>query len=153
MEANKIFNDILHYAENSRLNFSMSRTPFSATISLKRSFTDDKQSVYSKTQLSRSELETTVDKLSADNEEMKMKLQKVENDFYEAEQKKVKAEELYKMEKENNKAATEVEGQFRSELLKLKLKIIPLNTTFKPWKPICQMLATKKKQFREKSKI
>ena len=127
MEANKIFNDILHYVENSRLNFSMSRTPFSATISLKRSFIDDKQSVYSKTQLSRSELETTVDKLTADNEEMKMKLKKVENDFYEAEQKKVKAEELYKMEKGKNKAATEVEGQFRSELLKVKAE----NNTFK----------------------
>ena len=92
MEANKIFNDILHYVENSRLNFSMSRTPFSATILLKRSFIDDKQSVYSITQLSRSELQITVDKLTADNEEMKMKLKKVENDFYEAEQKKVKAE-------------------------------------------------------------
>ena len=68
-----------------------------------------------------------MDKLTADNEEMKMKLKKVENDFYEAEQKKVKAEELYKIEKENNKAATEVEGQFRSELLKVKAE----NSTFK----------------------
>ena len=42
------------------------------------------------------------------------------SDFYEAEKKKMKAEELNKMEKEKNKAATEVDGQFRSELLKVR---------------------------------
>jgi hypothetical protein len=38
MDASKIFESVLNCVEESRLNFLLTRTPFSATICLKRSF-------------------------------------------------------------------------------------------------------------------
>ena len=38
MEANKVFRNLINYIENSRLNYSMKLTTFSANISLKSSF-------------------------------------------------------------------------------------------------------------------
>ena len=56
MEAKKIFTDILLYIESSRLNFSLLRTPFSATISLKKSFVNNKQNESDDNLTSRSDL-------------------------------------------------------------------------------------------------
>ena len=64
------------------------------TISLNRSFVDDKQSEHSEIRLSRSELEITAGKLSADNEEMKMKLKNLESDYFYVENKNMKLAEL-----------------------------------------------------------
>ena len=38
MEPNKIFNDVLKTIETSNLNYSMTKTPFSAMVSIKSSF-------------------------------------------------------------------------------------------------------------------
>ena len=38
MDASQVFNTLIRRIEDSQLNYSMSRTPFSATISLKCSF-------------------------------------------------------------------------------------------------------------------
>ena len=38
MDASQVFNNLLKGIENSKLNYFMSKTPFSATISLKSSF-------------------------------------------------------------------------------------------------------------------
>ena len=71
MEAKKIFTDILHYIESSRLNFSLLRTPFSATISLKKSFVNNKQNESDDNLTSRCNLVEKVKELSAENTEMK----------------------------------------------------------------------------------
>ena len=118
MEADKIFKDVINYIENSRLNFSLSRTPFSASISLKRSFV--KHNLIDPNPVPASRTEVEVNELNKQVLNLTSRLQNLDNDCKALEADKLKVEMLYQKESDKNKAASEAEGQFRLELLKLK---------------------------------
>ena len=71
MDAIKIFEDVLSKVENSRLNFAMTRTPFSAAISLKSSSNLGNE-------LSRNELEDKKVELNDETCELKSKVKMLE---------------------------------------------------------------------------
>jgi hypothetical protein len=110
MDASKIFESVLNCVEESRLNFLLTRTPFSATICLKRSFSKHQsKAVDEKNKVLRDDyiaLEGKVKMLETVLNDVKLERSRVE--------------ELYKKEKIKVKEAAETEGQFRAELLKIK---------------------------------
>ena len=103
MDAIKTFEDVLSKVENSRLNFALTRTPFSAIISLKSSFVKSKANLGN--ELSRNELEDKKVELNDETCELKSKVKMLEKACRSLETERNKFEELYQQEKDKNKAS------------------------------------------------
>jgi hypothetical protein len=131
MDANKIFSNLLSMVETSHLNYSMNRTPFSATISLKSSFVKYFEEEH---QIKRHEnLEflpseevhfVKMKELEAENCELKDKLKKLQVssdiDREKLEKESFTFQKVYDGEKEKVKAAETKISEFREEVLKIK---------------------------------
>lgn len=144
MDANTIFKTILQQIESSSLNYSLSKTPFSASISLKSSFVkrfkSEGKDIKHEINLGRSDVE----KLRQENLELKASMKtlsellnsqkKVINDnFKEAkdkdkiveEQSAAYREELIKIKKEKNKLGADVKSlQVENDHFKSEIKFI-----------------------------
>ena len=125
MDASRIFESVLNSIEQSQLNYLLTRTPFSATICLKRSFSkQQRKPVHDKRK---------VDEFIVLEEKVKA-LEKKLNDV---ELEKSRIEDLYKQEKNKVKEAAETEGQFREEMLKVKSEKKTLSSQVKSLKVKC----------------
>ena len=131
MEAHQIFRDVLCYVEKSRLNFCLSKTPFSATISLKSSFIKSDID-FSKTPVSFSELEQKMTSQVEENLNLTEKLKVLEKSYNTVKKDKDRIEHLYEQEKTKHKLADEIEAELRSELLKVKAKKSASTSKLKP---------------------
>ena len=122
MDANKIFKDVLEVIENSSLNHSIYKTPFTATILLKSSFvkyfSDNSQSDHEAKNINRKDIITEETRILK-NENIEMKAQLKELEIIVEEQKIVIAEktkeEFTEKERRELKAA-----EFLTEVLKMK---------------------------------
>ena len=128
MDASNVFKNMLRNIEDSKLNYSMSRTPFSASISLKCSFAkrfgdaSKKTDVDSLEKLSRNdfhigdkkvrELETENFKLQDETTKLKMTF---ENDKKKTVEELVKLQKLYDCEKEKSNASELKISEFREK--------------------------------------
>ena len=121
MDASKIFESVLNRVEESRLNYLLIRTPFSATISLKRSLSNqESKSVDVKK-------EGLIKNYSALEEQLIIFEKKLNDEKLE----RVRVEELYEQEKIKVKKAAEIEGQFRADLVKIKSEKNTLSSQLK----------------------
>ena len=116
MDAGTIFNDLIEKIENSKLNYVINKTPFSANISIKRSLIK-----YFDTA---PETILKLDKSDMENTELKEKL-------VAAEQQNKKLDNLIKEEKTKVKSLEDQIGQFREELLNIKSEKNVSNSAFK----------------------
>ena len=116
MEASKVFCDIITKIENSRLNYRILKTPFSASISIKSSFV--------KYFVEPEDLVIPVKR----EEDRKPKLS---SDLQIAEEDKLKLLEIIRQEKSKVKTFEEQIGDLREELVKIKKERKNLNTDLK----------------------
>ena len=107
MDAGTIFNELIEKIENSKLNYVINKTPFSANISIKRSLIK----YFDTTEQTETILK--LDKTDVENTKLKEKL-------VAAEQQNKKLDNLIKEEKTKVKSLEGQIGQFRDELLNLK---------------------------------
>ena len=129
MDVSKTFESVLNCVRNSGLNFVMTRTPFSATVSLKRSLVKHKVDTI--------EQNASVNK---DYTEFDNQVEILEKKLNEAELERSRVEELYKQEKIKMKQAAENESQFRIELLRIKSEKHNLSSTVKYLEVKCDNL-------------
>ena len=133
MDASQSFATLLRSIESSNLNYSMTRTPFSATVSLKCSyvkrFTEVSPTQENKyvTNLSYKEvqlLEMKMKKLESENLELKTKVKDLENSADLGKEKLkeavVKLQEAYDQEKAKVEDSDNKVVEFREEILKIK---------------------------------
>ena len=113
MDATKIYNDLISEIEKSSLNYVMTKTPFSAQISIKRSlikYFDSPAHIHE---------EKEVNEETTENVEM-VEVTKLKENLAAAEKEKERVE--FRLEEEKKKVKTQKEtlAQFRDELLQLK---------------------------------
>ena len=139
MEPNKTFNDVLKTIETSNLNYSMTKTPFSARVSIKSSFVNRfvevPQFANNKTIEKEKESEE-IKQLKAENlklkEELKIKNEAAETDNKVFIVKQENMENLFEQEKAKSKKALDQQiSDFREELLKIKSQRNNLNSKLK----------------------
>ena len=121
MDATKIYNDLISEIEKSSLNYVMTKTPFSAQISLKRSlikYFDSPKHTHG---------EKDVIEDTTGNVEMT----KLREKLAVAEKVKERVEFLLEEEKDKVKSQEETFGRFRYELLQLKSEKKDLKSTLK----------------------
>ena len=113
-----MFKYLLNQIENSELNFSMTKTPFSAMISLKSSYIKRfKSLVVSQEDVKNRAVDDVDAILEAENKKKKTELQNLEETVA---NQKVALDEQLKKVKDTLKAAEDQKGVFRAELLKVK---------------------------------
>ena len=155
MNATEAFQTILRSIECSNLNYSLSKTPFSASISLKCSFikryqetSPDNNICNIENMFRKSEQhDFIVQKLEADNLELRAELDTLKNKD-DSDQKKlleelVKLQNIYDHEKEESKAFEKNIAQFRGEVLELKKEKHKLSDILKLKEEECETLNTK----------
>ena len=113
MDATKIYNDLISEIEKSNLNYVMTKTPFSAQISIKRSlirYFDSPALTHEEKDANQNTIE------NADTGE----ITKLTEKLVAAE--KVKERLEFRLEQEKNKVKSQEEtfGKFRDEILQLK---------------------------------
>ena len=132
MEASQVFLNLLRSIEDSQLNYAISRTPFSATISLKSSFFKRFAEASKKSDLENvknlprtdSHLEKKVEETEAEKVALQEEIHELQ-DTFEKEQKRIMGElvniqKVYEEEKKRS-AALEIEiVNNREEALKIK---------------------------------
>ena len=114
MAAYKIFENLISSIETSRLNYILTRTPFSATISMKSSFAKFHENPEDENTKNENE-ESKEEKMN-----LQSKIKMLEENLKSIESEKKNLEMVYNCEKEKVKSSQEIEGQFRVELLKVK---------------------------------
>ena len=132
MHANQIFNKLLRNIENSNLNYSISKTPFSATISFKCSLV--KRYSEEKSEVINEEICLT----DSDNQIIKQKNVEFEAEILKLREKvksleeatnvvkkqfvadKLKLQQAYDLEKNKSKVFEKENAEFREDLLKVK---------------------------------
>ena len=139
MDASPIFNSLLRSIEESQLNYSMSRTAFSATISIKCSFLKRfaEASTTGRTQnlpSSKFQLDKNAKQLEDENLKLQIEIKALKNT--DIDQKKgieelVRVQQVYELEKEKSKAFEIKIAEFREEVLKLKNEKHELSKNFK----------------------
>ena len=135
MDASQSFTNLIRSIEESNLNYSMSRTPFSATISLKCSYVKrfaeaslkNEHTNVKSMSLMHNEvklLEKKMKNLESENLELKTKVKQLENsadlDQEKLKEAVAKLQQVFDSEKEKSKDSENKIVQFREELLKLK---------------------------------
>ena len=153
MEATKVFQGILGSIESSNLNYSLSKTPFSASISLKCSFIKRYQEEsqvtnndITKSLSGRSDQDDAVKKLEAENIELRAELESFKN-AKESDQKNVlkeivKLKDIYGKEKEVSGTLEKNVAEFREEIWKIKKEKHNLSNKFKKKEQECENLKT-----------
>ena len=132
MHANQIFSRLIRNIENSNLNYSMSKTPFSATISLKCSLvkryseeisevinediflTDSDNQILKQTNV---DFEAEIFKLREKVKSLEEATNVVEKQFV---AEKLKLQKAYDLEKNKSKVFEKDNAEFREDLLKVK---------------------------------
>ena len=114
MAAYKIFENLISSIETSRLNYILTRTPFSATISMKSSFAKFHENPEDENTKNENE-ESKEEKMN-----LQSKIKMLEENLKSIESEKKNLEMVYNCEKEKVKSSQEIEGQLRVELLKVK---------------------------------
>ena len=126
MEPNKIFNDVLKTIETSNLNYSMTKTPFSAMVSIKSSFVNRfGVAQFENNKILKTEKESKeIHKLKTENlkltEELKKMSEATEYDQKAFIVKQKTIENLLEQEKVKSKGLDQQISDFREELLKIK---------------------------------
>ena len=162
MDANSVFATLLRSIEDSQLNYSINKTPFSATISLKGSFVKR----FSES-CQMSEHRNVVNLISKDfqNVQKEMKddtlklhpeVDELKKDF-ENDQKKlldnlVKLQQSYDEEKDRSNSLELKNAEFRDEVVKLKKEKKKLQTSLNLQKESCEGLEEKAKHLIEEIK-
>ena len=154
MDANTIFKEILAVVENSSLNHSIYKTPFSATISLRSSFVkyfSDSQCAHEVKNINRKEIKTEESSiLKNENIELKAQIERLDNIV--KEQKLVIAEkskkELIEKETRDSKAA-----KVETKLLKLKSENDQLEEKVKLAQSDCKKHKNEKDQVAKNLKL
>ena len=107
MDASSIFNELLHKIENSKLNYIISKTPFSAKISIKKSFIK------------------TFDAPSQNQAEAKVKQDHLEaKKLVTVQEQNIRLDEMLKEERLKVKYLEAQIGDLREDLLKVNLVFI-----------------------------
>jgi myosin heavy subunit len=159
MDASQSFTNLIRSIEESNLNYSMSRTPFSATISLKCSFVKRFTEVFPTDVKSLSLslnavklLEKNMKNLESENLELKSKVKELENSAYLEQEAVAKLKQAFDNEKENSEDSENKIVEFREELLKIKrekhdlsLDLKAQKETFKALKEECIVLKRENK--------
>ena len=114
MAAYKIFENLIISIETSRLNYILTRTPFSATISMKSSFAKFHENPEDENTKNENE-ESKEEKMN-----LQRKIKMLEENLKAIDAEKNNLEKVYNREKEKGKSSQEIEGQLRVELLKVK---------------------------------
>lgn len=126
MDARTIFNNILHHVETSQLNYSVSKTPFSATISLKCSLVNIWNPGSDKKHLDQSVHEAKIKKedIKKRTEEQEDEIKQLKSTIKSLERtvndKKSVLEVKSKKVKDSMKSAEDEKAELREELLQLK---------------------------------
>ena len=159
MEATKVFQSILGSIESSNLNYSLSKTPFSASISLKCSFINRYQyqevpqvtnyDITKNLTAKSSDQDDTVKRLTAENVELRAEIETLRNE-QESEQKPllkeiVNLKDVYDKEKEVSREMEKNVTEFREEVLKIKKEKHNLSSSLKIKEEECENLKTKVK--------
>ena len=124
MDASSIFNSLLRSIEESQLNYSMSRTAFSDTSSLKWSFSKKIcRSLLNWWFLELVQLNKNAKQLEDENLKLQIEIKALENT--DSDQKKgieelVRVQLVYELKKEKSKVFENKLAEFREEVLKLK---------------------------------
>ena len=116
MNANATFKTILHQIESSHLNYSMSKTPFSASISLKSSFIKRFEGEEIKPEVS-VDARSDVEKLRQENGELKVCIKNLEKLLA---SQKAAIDDNFKQAKDNSKIAEEEMAVHREEWIQIK---------------------------------
>ena len=161
MDASPVFVNLLRSIEESQLNYSMSRTPFSATISLKCSFLkrfSESSNISSVRNVvpTNNLLERHIEKLEAEKIELKEEVEQLKNTL-ENDQKRVMDElvyfkEVYEKEKNRSSDLESKIAEFREEVLTMKSEKKKLNVNLKSEKEECDALRMKTKVLEEEKK-
>ena len=162
MDASPVFMNLIKNIEESQLNYSMSRTPFSATISLRCSFlkrfAEGSQMSSVRKMASRTDLqlEEHVKQIEAEKIELQAEVENLRITF-EHDQKKAMEEliylkEVYEKEKERSNDFESKISEFREEVLKLKSEKKKLNINLKIEKEDCDALRLRNVGLEEENK-
>jgi chromosome segregation ATPase len=165
MEASQVFLNLLRSIEDSQLNYSISRTPFSATISLKSSFLKRFAEASKKGDLENvknlprtdSHLEKKVEEAEAEKVALQEEIREL-HDTFEKEQKRIMGElvsmkKLYEDEKKRS-AALEIEiVDYREEAIKIKKERKELCIKLQVTKDEFEALKTESKILTEKKEV
>ena len=157
MDAKKVFQTILRNIESCGLNYSLSKTPFSASISLKCSFIQRFQEVSQDNNICKDENfsrksiqhDALVQKLEAENLQLRAELDTFKDlQLQDSDQKKmmeelVKLQNVYDHEKKEFKALVKTVAEFRDELLKVKKEKHLLSGNLKIKEEECETFKTK----------
>ena len=111
MDASTTFESVLTSVKQSRLNYLVTRTPLSATICLKRSFSKHQDKPVDEENKG----------MTKDYDALEERVKTVEKQLKDVELERSRFEDLYKKENIKVKQSAEIESQFRAELLKTKL--------------------------------
>ena len=172
MAATEVFQNILKCIESSSLNYSMSKTPFSASISLKSSFIKrfhDQHKDFSPEERNISPSMKSLDRtlpeqdvevvkhLVKENSNLKEDIERLQN-VVEKDQKKfveeqVNFHEVYEHEKTKNKELEKNLSVFREDLLNIKRKKHDLTNRLKMKEVECEDLRIKVKQLSEEKTV
>ena len=154
MEAHAIFQDVLRRIENSKLNYSLSKTPFSASISLKCSlikrYQDDSQEDdFSNSLKYRNNIEVCdeVNKFETENIKLRRELEKLkavqEDDHKRLLKETVQVQKMYELEKVKTKTLEKDLSEFREEVLKVRKEKHKLVDILKMKEEDCQNMRMK----------
>ena len=123
MDSYKIFNCLLTQIENSRLNYAISKTPFSATISLKCSFSkrfsQNHKNVENNIMENIEKMKVENDEINEESEKLQLKTRVECLEQKLLDQKSI-IDQKFENEKKILKVSEEKEAGFRAELLKVK---------------------------------
>ena len=149
MDASEVFKAILQNIESSGLNYSLSKTPFSASISLKCSFILRRQGVCISENFSTKSVQhdAIVQELEAENLELRAEVDTLK-DIHDSEQKKLleeiaKQQNVFDHEKQESRATEKNVAEFREELLKIKKEKHDLSDNLKMKVEECEKYKTK----------
>ena len=157
MEATQVFQSIMESIESSNLNYSLSKTPFSASISLKCSFIKRYEEFppvpvtnmnFTKS-LSTREQDDNAKQLEVENVELRAELDSLIH-LHESD-KKIQLKEIvnlkdsYNNEKEVSKALEKNIAEFREDILKIKREKHDLSNNLKIKEEECENLKAKVK--------
>ena len=128
MEASRVFNELIYKIENSQLNFKISKTPFSANLSIKSSFVKYQ---FVKEDTKHLELGTYY---SEKDEKPNLDEVKVSNALKKLQEEKDNLEDILKQERSRVKTLEAELGESREEILKTKKEKNSLNSSLKSCK-------------------
>ena len=127
MEASRVFNDLIYKIEKSQLNYKISKTPFSANVSIKSSFVKYQC-------VKEDNLLLELSKYSEKDVKPNLHEVKLENAMRKLQEEKENLENILKKEKDKNKSLEAEIGEFRTEILRNKKEKKTANSSLETFK-------------------